>query len=75
MIDGLMWFFFGWYFNRIVERCAKVCDKNSREADDFYDVMREIASDPDRDMGALKYVCYSGQAARDAYDIRKLKNV
>jgi hypothetical protein len=75
MIDRLMRFFFGWYFNRIVERCARVCDKNSFESDKFYKVLHEFASDPDRDMGVLKHLCYAGQASRDARDIRELKNV
>jgi hypothetical protein len=74
MIDGLMRFFFGWYINRIIERCARVCEKNSVEADEYYRTIREVASSPDSDFGVLKYVCYAGQASRDAYDIRTLTN-
>jgi hypothetical protein len=73
MIDILMRIFFGWYFNRVIECCASVCDKNSFEADEFYGELRGIAPDPTCDMGVLKYACYAGQASRDAHDIRKLK--
>ncbi len=78
-INWIMEKFLGWYIRHIVdatiERCANVCEMNHYTAEEMYWSLREIASYPDSDMGVLKYACYSGQAARDADNIRKLKSV
>lgn len=58
--------------NDTIERCAALCDKNAKEADDMYWVLKAIASD-ENDFGVLKFAAWSGQAGRDANAIRGLK--
>lgn len=78
MINKLMRKFFASYIDRIVnatiERCAQVCEMNSVENELFYMKLHDISTHPDTDFGVLKYIACSGQAGRDADEIRRLKN-
>ncbi len=78
LIDAIMNRLFRQYekgiVNKTIERCAQVCDKNAKDADEMYYLLHGLVSHPDTDMGVLKYACYNGQAGRDANDIRKLRH-
>lgn len=56
------------------EACAKVCDKNAREAAAECKRRYSISSDPDHDLIAMKFAAYDGQAQRDAAAIRARSN-